>query len=571
MIVALAVGLLAGYRLWHTDKSDRAESAAGATEAFSAQAVEYTCSMHPQIRQPEPGICPICEMDLIPASGAADDNPLVLQMSAEALKLADVETTVVKSASGNTGKRLSLFGRLEVDETLVRTQVSHFAGRVEQLFVNYTGQKVRSGDKVASIYAPEMIQAQQEFLEALQLKDSYPEMHAAALKKLQALKAPDWLPARLEKEKKLVENLDLMSDHDGVLLERKVALGDYLKKGQALYTLAGLDQLWVILEAYEEDLPDIRIGSRISFTGDAVPGQTFTATVDFIDPAVNPRTRTVEVRGRVNNKSGLLKPEMFVRGQINSSLSAGNTALRIPKSAVLWTGKRSVVYVKLPDVEVPSFEYREIDILGESGTDYLVSGDLLVDERVVRHGAFTIDAAAQLNNRQSMMNRMVATGTTAEMAIFRDLPPAFEKDWVRLIEQYLKIKDLLVRADSGAIAEEAKLALSYLQSAASGELDREAGEIWQTERSRTEQVLAELMRTGEVEAQRMQFELLSNHMIKLVQHFPLTGSILYVQHCPMAFENRGADWLSLDSQISNPYFGDRMLKCGIIKQTFSEN
>lgn len=569
ILLALATGLLAGYLLWHSGGQALGSKEAVELTANSNTPTEWTCSMHPQIRQPEPGICPICEMDLIPAIGSSDeDNPLQLKMSKEAIKLAAIETIEARPAKGNQEKAVRLFGRLEWDERGLSTQVSHFSGRVEQLYVNFTGQKIEIGDKLASIYAPEMIQAQQELLEALKLRSSRPELEEAARKKLQALKAPEWLVAHLETDKMIIENLDLVADHAGVITARKVAPGDYLKTGQTVFSVANIDKLWVVLDAYEEDLVHIKEGNVIEFTADALPGRKFFGRVEFVDPIVNPQTRTVKIRGSVDNRSGLLKPDMFIRGNIRSSIAMEGETLRIPKSAVLWTGKRSVVYVRIPDSEIPVFEYREVRIADESGSDYLVVGDLFGGEQVVRQGAFTLDAAAQLNNRQSMMNHILGPGTqTSE--IFDQLPIGFVGTWESTVATYMEMKDAFVASDSNAVIHLAKKQLDLFRDVQSGELPREATRLWEEEKRKVELILANLMRTPELENQRKLFEEISQRMIHLVRSFPPKKENLFVQHCPMAFNNEGADWLSFDSQIMNPYFGDKMLKCGIISETIS--
>lgn len=568
ILLALATGLLAGYLLWYSGGEALGSKEAVGLDATSNTPKEWTCSMHPQIRQPEPGICPICEMDLILAIGSSDeDNPLQLKMSKEAIMLAAIETVEVKSAQGRQEKVVRLFGRLDWDERGLSTQVSHFSGRIEQLYVNFTGQKIEIGDKLASIYAPEMIQAQQELLEALKLRSSRPELEEAARKKLQALKAPEWLVAQLETDKMIVENLDLVADHAGVITEKKVAPGDYLKTGQPVFSIANTDKLWVVLDAYEEDLVYIKEGNIIEFSADAIPGRKFSGRVEFVDAVVNPQTRTVKIRGSIDNRGGVLKPDMFVRSSIRGRAST-EVAMRIPKTAVLWTGKRSVVYVQIPDSEIPVFEYREVEILDESGSEYLVAGDLSEGEQLVRQGAFTLDAAAQLNNRQSMMNHIIKD-SSGESPVFSDLPPGFALARERMLMSYMELKDAFVRSDSSTVMVLSRKQLELLREIPVWELESEAGKLWKEETVQLELALARLISAEELENQRRHFEQLSGGMIRLMRAFPQEGGDLFVQHCPMAFNNAGADWLSLDSEVLNPYFGDKMLKCGIISETIS--
>ena len=173
-----------------------------------------------------------------------------------------------------------------------------------------------------------------------------------------------------------------------------------------MYKLADLSKIWIIFDAYESDVASIKVGDEVSFTVKALPGEEFTAKITFIDPVLNPQSRTVSVRAEAENKKLRLKPYMLTRGVIKSDLSEKGEQILVPKSAVLWTGERSVVYIKKPNTVQPTFEFREVVLGQRVGEQYIVKSGLSEGEDVVTHGTFKIDSAAQLAGKASMMNKI---------------------------------------------------------------------------------------------------------------------------------------------------------------------
>jgi Cu(I)/Ag(I) efflux system membrane fusion protein len=171
-----------------------------------------------------------------------------------------------------------------------------------------------------------------------------------------------------------------------------------------LFDIADLSRRWVLFDAYESDLQFLRKGEKLTFSLEALPGERYTGTIAFIDPVIDPVTRVAKVRVEAGNKSGRLKPEMFVTGIVSTTLHEFNNNLVIPKSAVLWTGKRSIVYVKQPEADEPVFKMREIELGPMLGDSYVVVSGLSEGEEIVTNGTFSVDAAAQLAGKPSMMN-----------------------------------------------------------------------------------------------------------------------------------------------------------------------
>ena len=366
----------------------------------------WTCSMHPQIKQDKFGLCPICAMDLIPLKSmqsAGDDvDPNEIVMSESAAKLASIQT--IRVEKGTPIKTINLQGKVQVDERNISELTARFGGRIEKLFVNYTGQQVRKGEKLASIYSPALLSAQKELLEAISFKESRPGLYKAAKGKLKLWDLTDKQIAAIEEKGEPQTYFNILSPITGTVSMRHVALGDYVKEGKALFKLVDLSKVWVMFDAYESDLPWIKLGDEVNFELKANPGKTYSAKVTYIDPFINAKTRVAKVRLEVSNKNGVLKPEMFVQGILESEIAENSSEIMVPKSAVLWTGKRSVVYVKVLDRESPSFLYREVVLGPEAGAYYVISEGLEEGEEIATNGVFKIDAAAQLVGLRSMMN-----------------------------------------------------------------------------------------------------------------------------------------------------------------------
>jgi len=394
-------GLFLGWLFFHSNNktTDKQKSAVETKKQL------WTCSMHPQIRVDHPGKCPICAMDLIPvveSSGVKVDSNAV-HFSKEAAELANVATSVVSRQQPS--KDVRLYGKVQADERLLQNQVAHIGGRIEKLFVNFTGEPVRKGQLLAMIYSPDLITAQQELIEAAKSKQTQPEIYQAAMEKLMQWMLTDRQIAQIEKSGKVKTNFEVYSNTSGIVTARRVNTGDHVSEGSVLYDIANLSSIWVLFDAYESDLPFLKVGNTISFTLQALPGTKFSAKIQFIDPVIDPVNRVAKVRVEVSNGGGKLKPEMFATGVVKANLNEFKDKLVIPRSAVLWTGKRSIVYVKQPDTQEVNFKMREIDLGPMLGNSYVVLGGLNDGEEIVTDGTFSVDAAAQLAGKPSMMNR----------------------------------------------------------------------------------------------------------------------------------------------------------------------
>ena len=554
--------LLLGFALgWIIFKDNNTET----KEVVVAENAVWTCSMHPQIRQNEPGQCPICGMDLIPvqsqATGASEINPYVHTMSPEAVALANIQTARVELVSPE--HEINLTGKIAVNEQELAVITADYSGRIEKLFVDFTGQEIKRGQRLATIYSPELVTAQKELIEAAKNKETNPVLYNAVRDKLKLLQITEKQIEAIEKRGEVITEMDVIAHSSGVVLTRNVSTGDYVNRGSVLFEIADLSSIWIVLDAYESDLSLIRLGGKLKFTVPSVPGREFTSTIKFIDPVLNPQTRTVTVRAEANNPGLVLKPEMFVRANIQSSLSIENKAIVVPKTSVLWTGKRSVVYVKTPDATVPSFEMREIVLGAPAGEYYIVESGLRVNEEIVTNGVFAIDAAAQLSGNYSMMNQPVNRQIP--------IPEKFELQLSQVFQNYFKIKNYLVESDFNQSKKAANELLKSLNAVDMKLLDDKAHEIWMDHERNLNEAVNNFITSGTIEGQRKSFAIISNELIEVAKILNVQQEKMYVDYCPMAFDDEGALWLSEFEQIKNPYFGDAMLKCGEVREVIRNN
>ena len=370
--------------------------------------IVYTCSMHPQVRQNEPGNCPICGMELIPAPDAAEkaadsDDSYTTTMTQTAMKLAQVQTSEVKRATAVQRSRMP--GKVMIDERRLSIIPAHFPGRIEQLYLDYTGAYVEKGDPIASVYSPELISAQKELLEAYRNRDSNPVLYQATRQKFINWEISPRIIDRILERNAAQENFDIHSHRNGYVTKRYVAVGDHIHFGKPIFEITDLSTVWIEFEAYESDLSGLSRGDAVEFTVAAYPGETFEANITYIDPILDDQRRTATVRAEASNSDLRLKPNMLAKGVVSSEVNGGDPQLQVPASSILWTGERSLVYVRQPDSNAPAFEAREVLLGPRVGDSYVIREGLREGEQVVVKGNFMIDSAAQLTDKKSMMNR----------------------------------------------------------------------------------------------------------------------------------------------------------------------
>ena len=595
-LITLVIGLALGYFFFGNSTTSTKIANEHTLEEHANETI-WTCSMHPQIRQNKPGDCPICGMDLIPVVDAGTEeasDPNEIQMTESAMKLAEVQTFIVKN--GAPEKVIYLLGKVQADERNIAALTARFGGRIEKLFVNYTGQYVKKGQKLASIYSPDLITAQRELIEALKYKGTNPSFYKATRSKLKLWELTETQIDAIENQGEPIVSFDILSPISGTVTRRDVSLGDYVKEGTPLFEVIDLSSVWIMFDAYESDLPWINIGDTIKFTLQSIPGTEFQGSVSYIDPFINANTRVAQVRIAFSNKNMKLKPEMFANGELLSRVAKNANELLIPKTSVLWTGKRAVVYVKIPNRETPSFNYREIILGPESGNYYVVANGLVEGEEVVSNGVFKIDASAQLAGKPSMMNPdggKVSTGhnhggtnmTDEEMenmdisdspenevTSYQNEVSAIAKSQLgNLVVSYLIMKDAFVATDENEVVKQAEKTLSSLNEIDMKQFNGDAHMAWMELQKPIEDNLLGIINMKGIEMKRSHFSVVSNKLTKAIEMFGIdTQHPVYLEFCPMAFNDAGAYWVSDNKEIRNPYFGDVMLKCGKVIRTVSD-
>ncbi len=546
-VLLLALGILTGRFLLSPDSPPHAEIHSQATET----ATTWTCSMHPQIQQPEQGDCPICGMDLIPLLNTDDTGPRELSMSESSRALAEIQTSPAIRQQPTYDIRL--VGQLARDETQVKSLTARFPARVEKLAVDAVGIQVEQGQALATIYSPELLNAQRELLSAYQRDPDSRFTQAARAKLLLWDIQIDQIDALLQRGE-AQEQFELRSPANGIVVAKQVNEGDYLKTGQTLYTIVDLSQLWLYLDAYESDLAWLKVGQKVQFSVKSYPGETFQGSIEFIEPEIDPKTRTIPVRIIVPNPDKRLKPGMFATATAESRIgTAGEPPLLIPASAVLRTGKRAVIYVEKTDAERPTYVGREIALGSRAGDYFIVTGGLTEGERVVTNGAFKIDSALQIQAKPSMMNPAEDI-TESDPHAEHDMNVGMiisTKQAVQLLEPYLAMHSALASDDLDAAKAQAKAMMSI------------TGHVGALPKLLHTMLAAESLDT----LRKPHFETLSNALIAAVKaDLPAFEGGLFIMHCSMVYEDHGADWLQDNEQLLNPYFGAMMLKCGELKE-----
>ncbi len=383
----------------------------GKNEQAVAQNKEYyTCTMHPQIISDRPGVCPICQMELIKkieeeTVAAVSDKDMAQMVTLGGNKQVLANVSIYKIKRENLTKEFTSYSYLDFVEQNRKTISARFNGRLEKLFVNKTGDHISKGQPLFEIYSPDLVQAQNEYLIALNNsvkgsnlvegeknnKNSNSLLNASR-KKLEIYGLTANQIQELETSREIQLTLTYFSPFTGTVIEKKVQEGMYVNEGNSIYEIADLSTLWNISEIGENNLADVKIGSTVKLHLRSYPGEEFKGRVTFIYPVINQQTRTVKVRSEFSSNGGKLKPQMYGETVYQSFKGEG---ILVPADAVLFTGKRTVVWAKAGD---GMFEARNVRI-GEKFNDkyHLLSG-LKEGDEIAATGGFLIDSESQLKS-----------------------------------------------------------------------------------------------------------------------------------------------------------------------------
>jgi len=605
----LLTGLVLGALLFGGRGHDHDDPSAGAGASAPAdphaghnhgpadEQTVWTCSMHPQIRSDEPGSCPLCGMDLTRAAAGGAEDAFTLSMTAEAVALAQIITAPVTMQV--PVREIRLPGRVVIPEEQRSVVTAATPGRITRQYVAAVGQSVRRGEPLLQVWSPEIVTAQQELLDVLaQPELGSQRMLEAARSRLRYFGLTSGQIAELEASGEVQREVTILAPSSGILTARMVAENDFVDRGAVLYEIASLSRVWMDFEAREQDLSWLKAGDVVAYRSPAHPGRSFAGRVQWVDPVVQPDSRTVRIRLETDNADAIWKPDMLVSGVVLAESPDRQPALTVPASAVLWTGTRSLVYVDVAEAEAPAFESREVELGPRFGDRFVVLDGLRQDERVVSNGVFTVDAEFQLRDKVSMMNRRTtsARATTAASSVgmvstvmsgsgaitsagqsvggagaaaqAADQPPnhaagtpAFRRDFTALLTTYLQAKDALVASDADAAYEAATALAEGIRALEEGDLSGDAATAWLTYRESLRRGMLNWLASADIEQQRTRLFEISEVLYQAALALGVDG-VIYQQYCPMAFNDTGATWLSAGQQIRNPYLPETMLGCG---------
>ncbi|RJR42029.1 MAG: efflux RND transporter periplasmic adaptor subunit [Desulfobacteraceae bacterium] len=452
ILAALLVAFLLGYVLKDGGTSAvpyAMESVHDAYEEAGNRKMVHVCPMMCVPPMETPGKCPICGMDLIPVYGGTTDDPGSprVKLTKEAAKLAEIETAAVERKA--VSAQVRLFGQIDYDPAHIATVATFMPGVIDRIYVKRPGLFVRWGQPLFDISSTDLMETQKELIEAMKFVPSFFAFqsgipHAAREMPVQDLveaeKRVEGSPEKQSALRKIasirhkfsllglpkrdIDELMTRGEATGIatlysyiygqVIEVNANEGTYVNRGATVFTIGDPRHVWARLDAYEVDYPWLRLNQETVFETDAYPGETFTGRVVYIDPVFNAKTRTFKLGVVCPDMGGRLKAGMLVRANIRARLSedgtvrseedsGGTLPLVIPASAPLVTGKRALVYVKVPDQE-DVFESREIRLGPRSESHYVVLSGLEEGEQVVKNGSFKIDSSVQILAKHSMMS-----------------------------------------------------------------------------------------------------------------------------------------------------------------------
>lgn len=448
----------------------------GGTTAVSASSVDYICPMMCTPPQQEPGRCPVCAMELVPATNSGGGDSQSVQLDPAARRIANIKTATVQSVPAS--QTIQAVGKLTYNEGAMKTIAAWVPGRIEKLYADYTGVVVKEGDHLALVYSPELYTGQVELLLAQKTQNANSSIvrsrsfltdgsiYKSARQRLIENGMTEEQIQQVEQSGEANSRIHLCAPASGTVIEKMAVEGEYVKEGQPIYKLADLTTIWLKLELYPEDAALIRYAQKVEITVQSLPRRTFSGRVAFIDPQVNETTRTVGVRVVMDNPQGVLK----IGDYANASIATGGTSefvadakvydaelagkwlspqhpqivrnepglcplsglelvsaeaygfvsspletedmLVVPRNAVLMAGNSSVVYV---ETEPGRFEIRRVTLGHLAGEEIVVLEGLSEGENVATSGNFLIDSQMQLAGNPSLIDPSRAIPKTDDL------------------------------------------------------------------------------------------------------------------------------------------------------------
>lgn len=596
---------------WITADGLGNDSKTSSSEAISGASKRYICPMMCTPPSNRPGRCPICAMALVEASAnvAGDGKSVLIEPAAR--RLVGIQTATSKLT--HVTRTIRTIGSIDFDESRLSTISAYIDGRLEEMYANYVGVRVSEGDDLALIYSPQLYSAQTEFVTSLDGNrlgrfDLGDDLTSMAEEKLSELGMASDQIERLRQTRKAQSRIRIKSPQSGTVIERTAVEGDYVKTGQKLYRIADLQSVWLMLDLFPDDASAVRFGQEVEAEIQSVQGVVFTGRVAFIDPTVNPDTRTVRVRVEVLNLDGSLRPGDYATAritvpavptsQVYDPALAGKyispmhpqvirdqagpcplcgmdllptselgfspeplpaqRVVTVPRDAVLLAGANGVVYV---ETEPGRFEIRRVWVGPMTNDEAVVIEGLTAGETVATHGNFLIDSQMQLAGNPSLMDPsrapMFASGPLQlpendPVMLAGEAGAQFDKAYAAYFE---------IQTAMASDATPPPLALnSLIDGLARLEKLGDVPDLAQRQFGRARRAAARL--DGPLTQARGALRTVSRAMLRaaVLARGPMTAALTQY-HCPMVPGN-GGDWMQPGGDLANPYWGAEMLTCG---------
>lgn len=553
---------------------------AGHNHSTESPAIKYTCPMHPSVIQDGPGKCPICGMDLVPKSqSSANNNDLMLNESQ--IRLANITTQKVTLQS--IGQTVVINARLLVDQDYSEVITSRAAGRVERLFFKETGRTVKKGEPLYELYSEALLTLQREYLLA---KDQYETLGKTETRYESFLKASERKLLlyglsknqvdQLGQSKTVQQRITFLAPASGMITEINASEGQYLSEGGMLYKIENTTRLWLEAELYPLETSLVMIGDKINVRVSGYESTPVETKVTFLSPEYRANTQIIVMRAAIENPDMKFKPGTQAQVLLNHS---ARKTLAIPTDAVIRDGKGTHVYI---ESDTNTFQPRMVKTGIEDFEKVEITEGLMENEVVVISGAYLLYSELVLKKGVGPM----AGHQHGEMNVEKDkkmqsdevereddikqaitIAPQFLAQLATVLAPYLKMKDALVASNTKLVNQESKTFAATLKKVDMNLLQGEAHINWMENFNVMEKISTSIQTESDLEKQRALFSDLTNALYASIKLYSVSGLHAYYQYCPMAFDNKGAYWLSVDKEIRNPYFGEQMLTCGETKET----
>ena len=543
LFILILAGLLTGIATTpsHGSLIEGLKEWAGLKKAEKKKTI-YFCPMHPQIRRDEPGLCPICNMELVEMKEEKTED--TLKLTSYQIQTLGIEFERVEKRP--LVKEIYTTGRVSTDERLLRTISVWIKGksRIVRLFADFTGKTIQRGEPLLTLYNPELVTTQREYLTLLKT-GSDKALIRSARRRLESWGITEREIKRIEQRGRPLKELTIYSPVSGTVMELLVREGQYVEEGTPLFKVAELEKVWIEIDLYEDDISYIQVGTPVEVIPETGRGTILKGRIEFIDPVVDKRRRTVRARLTVENREGLLKPGGFVRVKVKSRVGR---VLSMPEGAVVFTGRRAIAFVHEEDGIIKPVEVRvgRRWLYMEEGHRryHEVLEGLEEGDKVVSKGTFLILAEASL---EGMLERF-----HGKEAPSKSLPAGLEETLEEILKPYEEIRKGLAHDEIKETGRHAETLLRILEKTQPS-LKPFFKDL--------KKAIEELKKAETLDSARQSFSRLSRALIEIIRRYNL--SIAHAFYCPMAEKSLGyGGWLQPSETLENPYMGRKMSSCG---------